>query len=354
MSADSPEVHAGVGVAEELAEQYSVRAILGLPDFRPGDDLVATICSAAPWIADGDILAVTSKAVSKAEGRLVATGTDEDERAVTRRKVIDGETAAVVAERRGVRIVRTHQGLTMAAAGVDASNVNADEIAVLPRDSDASARAIVDGVQRILGKNVGVVITDTTGRPWRGGLVDVAIGSAQIAPLRDLRGSVDTHGHPLAVTAIAQVDEIASASELVRGKLGRVAAAVVRGIPWSTDPQQPAGAGAALVRPNEEDMFCLGARDVVSAARAASTTEEPPRAEQVTEALERVEPPPGVEIERDAARVVVRGTDDYLVGLHVGQLLVALRAEGLAADVRRGSDHVALTLSQSMPYDGTS
>lgn len=341
--------------AERLAEQYTVRAITGLPDFRPGDDLVAAICEAAPWIADGDILAVTSKAVSKAEGRLVPTGTDEEERAVTRRTVIDSQTAAVVAERRGVRIVRTHQGLTMAAAGVDASNVNADEIALLPRDSDASARAIRDGVRRILGKDVAVVITDTTGRPWRGGLVDVAIGSAQIAPLRDLRGSVDTHGHPLAVTAIAQVDEIASASELVRGKLGRVAAAVVRGIPWHADPQQPAGAGAALVRPRDEDMFCLGARDVVPAAQTAGTTEDPARPEQLADALERVGVPVGLQVSGpEAARVAVRGTDEFQLGMYVGQLLVALRAEGLAADVRRDPDCVTLTVSQSAPYEGTS
>lgn len=340
-----------VGPGEELTEQYVVRAITGLPDFRPGDDLVATICAAAPWIEDGDVLAVTSKAVSKAEGRLVATGTDDQERALTRRSVIDSQTAAVVAERRGVRIVRTHQGLTMAAAGVDASNVNADEIAVLPADSDASARAVRDGVRRILGKDVAVVITDTTGRPWRGGLVDVAIGSAGIAPLRDLRGSVDTHGHPLAVTALAQVDEIASATELVRGKLGRVAAAVVRGVPWHAD--ESPGAGAALVRPIEEDMFCLGARDVVPAAQAARSTERPPRPEQLAEAVERAVPPPGIRVSVEGPKVVLCGADDFALGLHVGQLLVALRAEGLAADVRHEPGEVTLIVSQCAPYEGT-
>lgn len=338
--------------AEQLAEQFTVRAIPGLPDFRPGDDLAAAICAAAPWIADGDILAVTSKAVSKAEGRLVPTGTDELEREATRRKVVDSQTAAVVAERRGVRIVRTHQGMTMAAAGVDASNVNANEIAILPLDSDASARAIRDGVRRILGKNVAVVISDTTGRPWRGGLVDVAIGSAGIQPLRDLRGNVDTHGHPLAVTALAQVDEIASASELVRGKLGKIAAAVVRGIPWIAD-DDAAGSGAALVRPGEEDMFCLGARDVVPAAQHARATENPPRAEQIADALERTAPPAGVEAIVDGFQVMARGADDFGLGLYVGQLVVALRAEGLATDVRRDAGGVALTVAQCAPYEGT-
>lgn len=339
---------------EQLAERYTVRAIPGLPDFRPGDDLAAAICAAAPWIADGDILAVTSKAVSKAEGQLVRTGTDEEAREATRREAIDSETSAVVAERRGVRIVRTHHGLTMAAAGVDASNVNADEIAVLPADGDASAQALRDGVRRILGRDVAVVITDTTGRPWRGGLVDVAIGSAGISPLRDLRGSVDTHGHPLAVTALAQVDEIASASELVRGKLGRVAAAVLRGLPWHAEPAGAAGAGAALVRPRDEDMFCLGARDVVPAAQHAHPTDEPPRPEQVHDALERCTAPDGVRAGVDGARVVLGGTDEFELGMYVGQLLVALRAEGLAAGVRREPGTVALTLTQCAPYAGIS
>lgn len=339
--------------AEQLAEQFTVRAITGLPDFRPGDDLVAAICAAAPWIADGDVLAVTSKAVSKAEGRLVPTGTDELQRAATRRAVIDSQTAAVVAERRGVRIVRTLQGMTMAAAGVDASNVNPDEIAVLPLDCDASARAIRDGVRRLLGKDVAVVITDTTGRPWRGGLVDVALGSAGIPPLRDLRGSIDTHGHPLAVTAIAQVDEIASASELVRGKLGRVAAAVVRGVPWQPD-DATTGSAAALIRPAEEDMFCLGARDVVPAARHARPTESPARPDQVADALERTAPPAGVEVTGDGPLLLLRGRDDFELGLYAGQLVVALRAEGLAADLRHEPGEVAMRLAQAAPYEGTS
>ncbi|WP_153506416.1 coenzyme F420-0:L-glutamate ligase, partial [Cumulibacter manganitolerans] len=267
----------GAGPAEQLPEQYVVRAITGLPDFRPGDDLAAAVCTAAPWLEDGDILAVTSKAVSKVEGRLVPTGTDEEHRQRTRQQAIDDETVAVVAQRGGVRIVRTRQGMTMAAAGVDASNVNADEVALLPLDSDASAAALRARVRELTGRDVAVVVTDTVGRPWRGGLVDIALGSAGIPALRDLRGAVDTHGHPLAVTALAQVDEIASASELVRGKLGRVAAAVVRGIPWRA-ASDSAGAGAgSLIRPVEEDMFCLGARDVVPAAQLATGTGAAPR-----------------------------------------------------------------------------
>ncbi|WP_134322657.1 coenzyme F420-0:L-glutamate ligase [Cumulibacter soli] len=337
-------------VDEPLAEQYTVRAIRGLPDFRPGDDLIAAICSAAPWIADGDVLAITSKAVSKAEGRLTSTGTDEVERAARRREVIDAETTNVVAERRGVRIVRNALGLTMAAAGVDASNVNADEIATLPLDPDASARRIRDGIRAQLGRDVAVVITDTTGRTWRSGLVDIAIGSAGIAPLRDLRGGIDTHGHPLAVTALAQVDEIASASELVRGKLGRVAAAVIRGIPWRA--QETPGAGVALIRPIEEDMFCFGARDVVPAAQHASFTDGCAREEQITDAIARVRAPAGIRAAVAGSAVSVRGDDEFALGIYVGQLVVALRAEGLAAELTRVAEGADLRLAQAAPYEG--
>ncbi|MFV0532702.1 MAG: coenzyme F420-0:L-glutamate ligase [Cumulibacter sp.] len=337
-------------VDEPLAEQYTVRAVLGLPDFRPGDDLVVAICAAATWIADGDVVAITSKAVSKAEGRLASTGTDEAERAARRREVVDAETTHVVAERRGVRIVRNALGLTMAAAGVDASNVNADEIAALPLDPDASARRIRDGIKARLGRDVAVVITDTTGRTWRSGLVDIAIGSAGIAPLRDLRGGIDTHGHPLAVTALAQVDEIASASELVRGKLGRVAAAVIRGIPWRA--QQTPGAGVALIRPIEEDMFCFGARDVVPAARHASLTDEPARDEQITDAIARACAPAGILATVADSAVSVRGDDEFALGMYVGHLMVALRAEGLAAELTQVAGGAVLRLAQAAPYAG--
>lgn len=338
-------------MTERLPGQYVVRAIAGLPDFRPGDDLAAAICAAAPWLEDGDIVAVTSKAVSKAEGRLVPTGTAEDARVRARQDAIDSETEAVVAQRGGVRIVRTRQGMTMAAAGVDASNVNADEIALLPVDSDASARRIRAGIREHAGADVAVVVTDTVGRPWRAGLVDISLGSAGIAPLRDLRGSVDTHGHPLAVTALAQVDEIASASELVRGKLGRIAAAVIRGIPWQDgDPAVPGS--ASLIRPTDEDMFCLGARDVVPAARSARPSLDAADPQRVADALGRLQPSSVVEAGAEGTTVTVRCGDSYELGQFVGQLLVALRAEGLAGTPERAGDTVVVRTSAAAPYEG--
>jgi coenzyme F420-0:L-glutamate ligase/coenzyme F420-1:gamma-L-glutamate ligase len=241
--------------------------------------------------------------------------------------------------------------MTMAAAGVDASNVNADEIALLPLDSDGSARRIREGVRSRLGVDVAVIVTDTVGRPWRAGLVDVALGSAGIPPLRDLRGTIDTHGHHLAVTALAQVDELASASELVRGKLGRVAAAVIRGIPWHDDDRTAPGA-SSLVRPTDEDMFALGARDVVPAALSARPTRCAARPGQVAEALARVTPPSSVDVESSDETVTVAGRDPYELGMYVGQLVVALRAEGLAAVADRTTDGVLVRVCVAEPYQG--
>lgn len=338
---------------EQLPEQYVVRAVTGLPDFRPGDDLAAAICQGAPWLADGDIVAITSKAVSKCEGRLVRSGVSEEERTLARHRAIDAETAAVVAQRGSVRIVQTRQGMTMAAAGVDASNVNADEIALLPLDSDASARAIRASVRAHTGRDVAVIITDTVGRPWRDGLVDIALGTAGIAPLRDLRGTVDTHGHPLAVTALAQIDELASASELVRGKLGRVAAAVIRGIPWQ-DAGPAAPGAAALIRAGGEDMFSLGTRDVVPAARRAVALAGPPAGVEllVDAAVARMGEEPGMATTREGTSVRVRCGDPFELGVYTGQLLVALRAEGLAADVTRTGDEVRIDACPAAPYEG--
>lgn len=340
---------------EQLPGQFIVRAVTGLPDFRPGDDLAAALCQAAPWLADGDIVAITSKAVSKCEGRLVTTGVLEDERTRARQQAIDAETAAVVAQRGNLRIVRTRQGMTMAAAGVDASNVNADEIALLPLDPDASARAIRDAVRARLGRDVAVIVTDTAGRPWRDGLVDIALGAAGIPALRDLRGSLDTHGHPLAVTALAQIDELAAASELVRGKLGRVAAAVIRGIPWD-DAGPGAGGAASLIRAGDSDMFSLGTRDVVPATRRAVPDAGGGPADLaplVADAVQRMQPAPGIETAVQGSSIRVRCDDPFERGLYVGQLLVALRAEGLTAVVTRTAHGATLETALAAPYAGT-
>ena len=331
---------------EQVAREFTVRAVTGVPDVRPGDDLVGMLASAAPWLADGDIVAVTSKVISKATGRLVPAPVDEDERYRARQAAVDTQTAAVVAERPGVRIVRTHQGFTMAAAGIDNSNVRGGEMALLPVDCDAAAREIRIGLRARLGVEVAVLVTDTVGRPWRGGLVDVALGCSGIAPLRDLRGGLDTHGHPLAVTALAQIDELASASELVRGKLAGVAAAVIRGVPFAPD-DTPA---ATLSRPLEEDMFFLGTRDVVPAS-ADPPFPEPGDHALVAEAVRRTPAMEGVAVSADGSELRIDGDDALSVGVVTGRLLVALRAEGLVGEIVARSP-VVVVCRVASPYRG--
>ncbi|MFF4533311.1 coenzyme F420-0:L-glutamate ligase [Streptomyces sp. NPDC001407] len=249
------------GLPQEDVPAYRVWALPGIPEVRTGDDLVKLIASAAgaeglPGLADGDVLLVTSKIVSKAEGRIV--------RATDREAAIDAEAVRVVARRGTLRIVENRQGLVMAAAGVDASNTEAGTVLLLPEDPDASARALRAGLKDALGVDVGVVITDTFGRPWRSGLTDVAIGAAGVRVLDDLRGGVDTHGNPLNVTTVATADELAAAGDLVKGKTAGLPVAVVRGLPHVVGDD---GAGArALVRAPAGDMFRLGTSEAVREA----------------------------------------------------------------------------------------
>lgn len=254
-----------------------VLPVAGLPEFRPGDDLAAGIAGAAPWIADGDVLVVTSKVVSKTEGRLVAAPTDPAQREVLRRALIDSETVRLVASIGRTRIVENRLGLVAAAAGIDASNVFADEIALLPEDPDASAAALVRAFAA-RGLRVGVLITDTQGRAWRDGVTDVAIGAAGIRTLEDHRGGIDEHGNELVVTQVAVGDEMAAAADLVKGKLSGVPVAVLRGLtapglraadrsdgPETLSDAADASAadpvlrgGHRLIRPYQEDLFRLG------------------------------------------------------------------------------------------------
>lgn len=243
------------------ADRVQVWAIDGIGEVRAGDDLAALIAAAEPDLVDGDVVVVTSKVVSKAEDRLV-TG--------NRAEAIDSETVRVVATRGDTRIVETRHGFVLAAAGVDASNVPAGSVALLPANPDKSAGRIRAGLRRRRGVTVAVIITDTFGRPWRNGLTDVAIGAAGISPLVDHRGQVDEHGHPLEMTVTALADEIASAAELVKGKLDRRPVAVVRGLRYDVDPD---GIGArALVRPAAEDMFRLGTLEAQRQAVLARRT----------------------------------------------------------------------------------
>ena len=248
----------------------------GLPDFRPGDDLAGAIAAAAPWIEDGDVVVVTSKAVSKVEGRLVPTPADPAGREAARQRAIEAETVRVVATRGRTRIVETPQGLVLAAAGVDASNVRSGELALLPVDPDASARALRDELKSALGRTVAVVVSDTMGRPWRTGVVDVAIGAAGVRAVEDLRGATDTHGLRLEMTEVAVADELAAAAELAKGKLTAVPVAVVRGLSPVDDPR----GARALLRPSAEDLFRLGTAEAVEEGRRAALSDvdapEPP------------------------------------------------------------------------------
>lgn len=242
----------------------TVHAVPGLPEVRAGDDLaelLAAALAAAPEAArlrDGDVLVVTSKVVSKAEGRVLA--------AADREEAIDAESVRVVARRGGTRIVQTRHGLVLAAAGVDASNTPPGTVALLPVDPDASAAALRRALRNRLGVRLAVVVTDTLGRPWRLGLTDAAIGLAGLAPVDDHRGRHDAHGRTLEQTIVAVADEVAAAADLVKGKLAGTPAAVVRGLGHLVTDDDGPGA-RAMVRPREEDLFPIGTFDVLGARR---------------------------------------------------------------------------------------
>jgi coenzyme F420-0:L-glutamate ligase/coenzyme F420-1:gamma-L-glutamate ligase len=251
------------------APSYEVLALPGIPEVRPGDDLAKLIASASAsgedLLADGDVLLVTSKIVSKAEGRILA--------ADDRESAIDDETVRLVARRGPTRIVETRHGFVMAAAGVDASNTAAGTVLLLPEDPDASARRIRTGLRDALGVDVAVVVTDTFGRPWREGLTDVAVGAAGLRVLDDLRGGTDSHGNPLNMTVTATADELAAAGDLVKGKVAGLPVAVVRGLGHLTVAGDDDGPGArALVRSPENDMFRLGTSEAVRQAVALRRT----------------------------------------------------------------------------------
>jgi coenzyme F420-0:L-glutamate ligase/coenzyme F420-1:gamma-L-glutamate ligase len=256
---------------DSSAPEFRVWAVAGIPEVRQGDDLAKLIAAAEPALADGDVLLVTSKIVSKAEGRITE--------AADREAAIDAETVRVVARRGPLRIVENRQGLIMAAAGVDASNTPSGTVLLLPEDPDASARAIRDGLRDALGITVGVLVTDTFGRPWRTGLTDVAIGAAGVHVLDDLRGGTDAHGNPLSATVVATADELAAAGDLVKGKAAGMPVAVVRGLGHVVTEEHGEGA-RAMVRDAHDDMFRLGTSEAVREAvtqrrTVRSFTDEP-------------------------------------------------------------------------------
>jgi coenzyme F420-0:L-glutamate ligase/coenzyme F420-1:gamma-L-glutamate ligase len=237
--------------------------VTGLPEFRPGDDLAAAIATAAPWLREGDVLVVTSKAVSKVEGRLVEAPSDPAGREAARRALVLSEAVRVVAAFNNFVITENALGIVQAASGVDNSNVAVGELALLPVDPDASARRLRADLRRLLGVDIAVVITDTMGRAWRIGQTDTAIGSAGLTVLHRYAGTVDPQGNELAVTEVAVADEIAAAADLVKGKLRGVPAAVVRGL----TPVDDGSAARDLVRPVDEDLFRLGANEAIRQGR---------------------------------------------------------------------------------------
>ncbi|WP_370037960.1 coenzyme F420-0:L-glutamate ligase [Nocardioides sp.] len=255
----------------------SVLAPDGVGEVTEGSDLAALFLEAletstAGPLQDGDVVLVTSKVVSKAEGR-----SRRGDRDTALAEELAAPGARVVARRGPTTIARTRHGLTMAAAGIDASNVERGTVLLLPLDPDASARALRLRLHELTGARVGVVVTDTAGRAWREGQTDIAIGAAGLLVAEDFAGRVDGHGNELAVTAPAVADELAGAAELAQGKLGGRPFAVVRGRADLVLPLDEHGPGArALVRPAGGDLFGYGAREAVVRALTGHPTDRAP------------------------------------------------------------------------------
>jgi coenzyme F420-0:L-glutamate ligase/coenzyme F420-1:gamma-L-glutamate ligase len=273
----------------------------GVPEVRRGDDLGPLLLATGVELTDGDVVVVTSKVVSKAEGRVVSGSRDEH---------LAAETARVVARRGPTTIVRTHHGLTLAAAGIDNSNVEVGSAVLLPLDPDASARQLRESLLALTGRNVGVVVTDTAGRAWREGQTDIAIGAAGLLVAEDYAGRVDGHGNELAVTAPAVADEVAGLAELAQGKLGARPFAVVRGRPdLVLAPGEHGPGAAALVRAEGADLFGYGAREAVVRAVGGVAADAlpfgaPVDADELVDVLQRVL---GVPARADAEGVLVAG-----------------------------------------------
>jgi coenzyme F420-0:L-glutamate ligase/coenzyme F420-1:gamma-L-glutamate ligase len=318
-------------------DQLTILPVPGLPQITAGADLAALIAEAAlagPGLLDGDIVVITSKIVSKAEDRVIR-GDRED--------AIRAETVRVVARRGPTTISQTRHGLVMAAAGVDESNTEPGTLVLLPADPDASAEALRKGIGDRAGARLGVIITDTMGRPWRAGQTDNAIGAAGMVPLRDHRGQPDTFGNVLEVTVAAVADEIAAAADLVKQKTTGVPVVIVRGVPDLVTDSAGPGA-AAIIRPAAEDMFRLGAADVLTARRTVRDfTPAPVAPEMVRRAIAAAITAPAPHhsqpwrfVVLESAEARTRLLDDMLAAWKADLTADGFTPEQISRRVRRG------------------
>lgn len=236
-----------------MSSSLQIIPVPGLPEVRPGDDLAGLIidaCNDSTGLEHNDVLVVSQKVVSKAEDRLVTVDPEDPQ---SHKPLVVAESVRIVRRRGDLIISETKHGFVCASAGVDRSNVEPDIAALLPEDSDRSARRLRDAIKGREGVEVAIIVADTFGRPWRRGLTDVAIGCAGIKPILDLRGTDDAVGRELQVTEVCLVDELAGAAELVRGKATGIAVAIIRG----ADPGWfgPGSVADEIVRDPSEDLF---------------------------------------------------------------------------------------------------
>ena len=236
--------------AQGTVPDLAIIAVRGMPEVRPGDNLTELLLATNIDLCNHDCLVITQKIVSKAENRLVAI---EPTDPLSHKPLVERESVRILRRRGNLVISETAHGFICANAGVDLSNVEQGQAALLPKDSDRSARRIKEQIHARTAINVGVIISDTFGRPWRRGLTDIAIGCAGIAAIVDMRGSTDTFGRQLLVTEVATVDEIAASAELVMGKATGIPAAIVRGLPheWFRE----SSVRSEIVRSPSEDLF---------------------------------------------------------------------------------------------------
>lgn len=341
-------------------------AVPGIGEVRAGDDLAATVLTACAEhgiaVGDDDVLVVASKVVAKAEGRAVPAAD-----AAARQRAIEGQSVRLVAERllpdgRVTQVVQSRSGPVMAAAGVDASDVDDGTVLLLPADADASARALRARVRALTGASPAVLVTDTGGRPWREGVTDFALGAAGLGVLDDLRGTLDRSGRRIEVTVRAVADEIAAAADLVKGKAAGTPVAVVRGMGVFVTAEDGPGA-APLVRVGPGDWFAHGHVEAVAAALGVEPGDPgapapPPIAprrsveDRVVRAVAVASAGRGIDavlsVERaseDGGIAGVRLSGDPLrVGVALERLQVAAWAEGLTVEVSHDVGSVRLVV----------